>query len=589
MLKPFQQEEKSRMRMFETADLDDMTFQTTFGWLGSCRGMGGKMVTMASYLNERVQPVRVRDRAWTRFMSAIPDGGGPSAVMQTNRVVYFNPHDLPDVSFDADGNERQTTLIVVSSETTFEMDRWRTAMDQWTTCRTVCVRSLTDVKRIFPSSRRVGLNADTLTSELLATELVRANIEVVVINTSTLERYRKLFGEIAWTRIVLNDGLSDHLIWRIFQTMSHDTFPARFVWLIEALSDSVYEDRLHDPMRLAGLTHAHRFSRRNWLESMCSAGVLRSLVIRTNDLTVQSSSQIVKHLDMRVFEDSGENPDMQTKEYRELLLEERCMNASFWVNLSEQTVRMLEGSGRNLEIIRKASSDAFVRTEASLEEAECPVCLGSDRCRLEPCGHGMCRGCCAGLLMRNLTTPNRCPLCRSDMTGIRVDEKFDEEERVHKQEREGRIRAAQQAHLTQLASHHDSLVSNIRTCIGEILASNEAHRVLLVCVPMQYHQLIETGVPHTPLHLTMYEPPSRDERVFYANQRLFAWTMFRRVPFELSEVTHILVVRDSYSVRHKSDDEMNFDIIDMLRVWSLARTTHSLHYIFFDGMASSST
>jgi hypothetical protein len=551
--------------------------------------MGGKMVTMASYLNERVQPVRVENRAWTRFMSSVPEGGGPSAVLQTKRAVCFNPNNLPDVSTDADGNERQTTLIVVSSETTFEMDRWRTAMDQWTTCRTVCVRTFTDIKKIFPSTRRAGLNADTLTSEMLVTELVRANVEVVIINASTLERYRNLLGEIAWTRIVLNDGLTDHLIWRLFQSVSHTHFPARFVWLIEALSDAMYEDRLDDPVRLAGLTHAQRFSRRNWLESLSATKLLRSLVIRTNDLTIQSTSQIVKHLDMRVFEESSEHSDLQTQAYRDLMVEERCMNASFWINLSEQTVRMLSQSGRNVEIIRKVAGAPFVNSSESVDEDECPVCLGSDRSRLVSCGHGMCRGCCAGLLMRNLAGSVRCPLCRTVATGLRVEERLIEEERVRQAVREAEIHAAQHAHLTRLASRYDSLASNVQTCIGEILSECETNQILLVCVPTQYQQIIESTVPHKPLHLTLHEPPSRNDRVYYTNQRLFTWSMFRRIPFELSDVTHVLMIRDVSSTRHEFDDALSFDLIDMLRVWSLARPTHSLHYIFLSGTTTSST
>lgn len=575
--------------MFETASPDDITFQSTFGWLGSCRGMGGKMVTMASYLNERVQPIRVEERAWTRFMSSMSDGGGPAAVMQTSRAVAFNPNNFPDISYGADGNERQTTLIVVSSETTFELDRWRTAMDQWTTCRTVCVRTFADIKKIFPSVRRAGLNAETLTSDLLASELVRSNVEVVIVNTSTLDRYRKLFSEIAWTRIVLNDGLTDHLVWRSFQAMSHEQFPARFVWMIEALSDTMYDDRVNDPVRLAGLTHGQRFTRRNWLENLSATGLLRSLVIRTNDLTVQSTSQIVKHLDVRVFEESNEHPDLETKEYRDLVTEERCMNAAFWVNLSDQTVRLLSQSGRNVEIIRKAAGPQFIHLSESVDADDCPVCLGSDRSRLVSCGHGMCRGCCAGLLMRNLSGIVRCPLCRSEVTGLRVEERLIEEERVRQSEREKEIRAAQHIHLSRIAYSYDSLASNIEACIGEILSESETNRILLVCVPFQYQQVIESTVPHTPLHLTLHEPPSRNERVYYTNQRLFTWSMFRRVPFELSDVTHVLIVRDASTIRHRFDDELSFELIDMLRVWSLARATHSLNYIFLSGQRATAT
>ena len=578
MLKPFQLKEKEKMRMLESVDPDDMTFQTTFGWLGSCRGMGGKMVTMASYLNERVSPLRVEDRAWTNLRSSVLPGA-PSAVLQTNRVNPFNPHDFPDVSFDVHGNERQTTLIVVSSETSFEMDRWRTAMDEHTTCRTACFKTLIDIKKIFPARDRPSLNADSITSERLVLEFVRANIEVVIVSISCLDRYKKLFGEIAWTRIVLNDGLTDHTIWRVFQNVSHEHFPSRFLWLIEALSDNQFEDRMGDVHRLAGLTHGQRFTRRNWLESLCAANVLQSLVVRTDDLTIQASANIVKHLDMRVFTGCGDPNELQTKEYKEFVDEQRIMNASFWMQLSDTSVRLLSESGRHLQILRKAGGLNFVREESSVESEECPVCLNTSGSLLSPCGHGMCPGCCAGLYMRSLDRGVRCPLCRTDATHLRVEQSVAEAEKEAHFDRVERITTSNQAHLARIANAHDSLAFNVRTCIEGILAENSTNQVLMLCVPMQYQQILETSIPHTPLHLTLHAPPSVQERVYYANSRLFVWSMFRRVPYELKEVTHILVVRDR--TRNPQND-LSLDLIDMLRVWSLGRTTHNLHYIFFD-------
>jgi len=574
MLKPFQIEEKGRMRTLESTGVNDMTFQKTFGWLGSCRGMGGKMVTMASYLNERVRPLRVEDRAWTHLRSSVAFPGAPSAVLQTSHTMSFNPYNYPDLSYDAYGNERQTTLIVVTSETTFEMDRWRTAMDEWTSCRTVCFKTLTDMKKIFPARQRPTLNADSFTSERFALELVRAGIEVVIVSVSCLDRYKKLFGEIAWTRIVLNDGLTDHLIWGVFQGLSHELFPCRFLWLIEALSDDQYEDRLVDVGRLAGLTHRQRFTRRNWLESLCAANVLQSLVVRTNDLTIQASVNIVKHLDVRVFADTFR--DMQTKTYED---EERIMNASIWMQLSDASIRLLTDSGRHIEILHKAGGPGFVRDIHHVPDEEisqdCPVCLCATPCTLGPCGHAMCPGCCAGLYMRNLERGICCPLCRTGVAYIQVGKGMEESEAVVQVNRKREIKREIKREMTA-----SSLASNVRTCIDDILEENGTNRVLLLCVPLQYQQVIETSIAHTPLNYTLYGHPSREDRVYYANSRLFMWSMFRRVPFELKDVTHVVIVQDRTQNTERRD--CNLELIDMLRVWSLGRTTHDLHYILFE-------
>ncbi len=564
MLRPFQIEELNRMREFESGPLpDDPSFQTTFGWLGSCRGMGGKMVTMASYLNERVEPIRVEDRAWREVLQSQKPGGGPGACVQHPRMQTSNLHSHPTVS---------TTLIVVSSETSFEMDRWRDALERWAgNCRTVCVRSITDIKRLVPVRDRASLNADGLTSERIVDILQTSRVDILVVGASFVERYKPLLGHISWLRIVLNDGLTDSAIWKIAHCMSGYFFTTRFVWLIEALSE---DTRLDDVRQVGMMTQNGRFTRQNWLELLCTNGLLPYLVIRTPDLVVQEQAAIVKHIYVEMFEPLTD--EFRTPEFVAYIAEERLMNATFWVHLSAASIETLERSERWLEIVHKVLGPDHVLFDDEVEEHECPVCLNTERSCLVSCGHGMCRGCCAKLLMRGLASMPTCPLCRAHIDRFRVARTLLVEETVRQAEREIRIRVENDAYQAARTAGMRTVTQHVQSEITRVLEEDPGNQILLLCSSFPYFRMIEESIPHTPLHITNYDPPSRDARVYYASSRMFTHSMYRRFPFELSDVTHV------FAVREPGKGDVTDELIDMLRVWSLARTKQELHFTFFE-------
>lgn len=571
MLFPFQQEELRQIKSFETNTSD--RFQTTFGWLGSNKGTGGKMVTLATYLNELVKPVRVESRNWrvVHATNPVETSFGPLASVQDPVEVQPNPYNFPDVSFDADGSDRVggTTLVVVSSDTSFELERWNQAMDRWAPeCRVACARQLTDMKRLLPVVQRRDLTKHSFTSERCAEILRTQDIHVLVVDSSFLSNYRATFSGIMWTRIVLNDGLTDDSIFKMFWNMGQASFPTRFTWLIEALSDDELH-RLQHVGRLGTMCERGRFSRTNWLTQLCSAGVLPSLVVRTPDMTVQEQSSIVKSFSIQTF-DASSLIDMQTEEHRQLLVESRLLNASFWVQLGHASVSVLENTTCWSAIIRKVYGNSL-RTLAAVEPIECSVCLETDHTRM-PCGHGLCRQCFARVVLRNLSNAP-CPLCRD------VIETYDLQADVYQQDiatyeaRIQRIRAENEIYMSQFT---ESLTGGIQSTIDSILSENVSNQVLLLCLASFQHQkLIETSIPSTPLHLTLQGPPSYNERVYYCSNHLYVTSMFKRKPFELRDVTHVLVVDT------KEDSTEFHDLIGMLRVWSLGRTQKHLHYIFF--------
>lgn len=528
--------------------------------------MGGKMVTMASYLNERVEPIRVEDRAWRTIRQSHPPEGGPSACVQHPHRKPFNPESYPSTS---------ATLVVVSSETSFEMDRWRDALERWAVnCRTVCIRSATDIKRLVPVRDRVSLNGDGLTSERLVDILQTSRTDVLVVGSSFVERYRTLLGHISWMRIVLNDGLTDGAIWKIAQNFGNVLFPARFVWLIEALSD----DTIFDTARIGMMTQNGRFTRRNWLESLCSSGLMPSLIIRTLDMRVQDEAAIVKHIQVETFQPTVSD-DFRTPEFISYQTEQRLLNATFWVHLSPASIQTLETSERWTDIIRQVlgPDQLELPNVGELDEQECPVCLNSERSSVVPCGHGLCKGCCAKLLMRGLASVPSCPLCRARIERVRVDRGLYVEETVKQTEREIKIRLENDAYQAARMLGLHTVAQQVQTKVTEIIEASPDNRILLLCTSFPYFKMIEETIPHTPLHLTLYGPPSRDERVYYANSRMFVSSMFRRFPFELSDVSHILAVREP-----GANSDTSEELIDMLRVWSLSRTKQDIHFIFFE-------
>jgi hypothetical protein len=570
MLLPFQVHEIQKIQSFERDTSD--RFQTTFGWLGSNKGTGGKMITLASYLNELEAPVRVESRNWRVVHSTNPveSGFGPLASVQTPVDVQPNPYNFPDVSFDANGSERAggTTLVVVS--TSFELGRWNEALERWAPeCSVVCAKQLTDIKRLLPVAQRRDLTKSTFTSERCA-EIIRAqDVHVFVVEAGFLANYRATFSGIMWSRIVLNDGLTDDSIFKLFWNMGPTSYPTRFTWLIEALSDEELH-RLSHVGRLGTMCERGRFSRSNWLTQLCASGVLPSLVVRTPDMVLQEQSGVVRSLSVQTFEASNLF-DMQTEEYKQLLVESRLLNASYWVQLSHASISALENTTCWSAIIRKAYGDA-VRVRDAVDPIECSVCLEMDHARM-PCGHGLCRQCFARVVLRNLSHAS-CPLCRDLITTYELQADIYQHDIATYEARIGRIRAENDAHLAQFTGN---MLGGIQTTIQTILSESVQNQVLLICLASFDHQkLIETNIPSTPLHLTLQGPPSYNERVYYCSNHLYVTSMFKRHPFELSDVTHVLVVDT------KDEDSTDFhDLMGMLRVWSLGRTQKHLHYIFF--------
>jgi hypothetical protein len=136
-----------------------------------------------------------------------------------------------------------------------------------------------------------------------------------------------------------------------------------------------------------------------------------------------------------------------------------------------------------------------------------------------------------------------------------------------------RIRAENEVYISQFT---DSMIGGIQATIQTILAESVQNQILILCLaPFQYQKLVETNIPSTPLHLTLHGPPSYNDRVYYASNHMYVTSMFKRHPFELSDVTHVLIVDT------KEDSTDFHDLIGMLRVWSLGRTKKHLHYIFF--------
>jgi hypothetical protein len=531
------------------------------------------MVTLTTYLNELVKPVRVESRNWRVIHGTNPveTSFGPLASVQDPVAVQPNPYAFPDISFGADGAERAagTTLVVVSSDTSFELERWNQAMERWAPeCHVACAKQLSDMKRLLPVAQRRDLTKHSFTSERCAEILRAQDVHVLVVDSSFLSNYRATFSGIMWTRIVLNDGLTDDSILKSFWNMGQTSFPTRFTWLIEALSDDDLH-RLQHVGRLGTMCERGRFSRNNWLTQLCSVGVLPSLVVRTPDLTVQEQSSIVKSFSIQTF-DASSLLDMQTEEHRQLLMESRLLNATFWVQLGQTSVSVLEQTRCWSAIIRKVYGNSL-RTFASVEPTECSVCLEMDHTRLS-CGHGLCRQCFARVVLRNLSNAP-CPLCR-DIIGT-----YDLQSDVYQQDiatyeaRVERVRVENDVYVSQFT---ESLIGGIRSTIDSILSENVSNQVLLLCLASFQHQkLIEANIPSSPLHMTLQGPPSYNERVYYCSNHLYVTSMFKRKPFELHDVTHVLVVDT------KEDSSEFHDLIGMLRVWSLGRTQKHLQYIFF--------
>lgn len=567
MLFPFQQDELRQIKSIEKDTSD--RFQTTFGWLGSNKGTGGKMVTMASYLNELVPPVRVESRNWrvVRATNPVETSFGPIASIQTPVEVQPNPYAFPDVSFGSDGSERVTTLVVVS--TSFELERWNVALERWAPeCNVACAKQLTDIKRLLPVAQRRDLTKHSFTSERCAEMIRTQNIHVFVVDSTFLSNYRATFSGIMWTRIVLNDGLTDDSIFKLFSNMGPTSFPTRFAWLIEALSDEELH-RLSHVGRLGTMCERGRFSRVNWLTQLCSVGVLPYLVVRTPDMVVQEQSGVVKSFSVQTFEASNLF-DIQTEEYKQLLVEARLLNASFWVQLSHASVTVLEKAECWSSIIQKVYGDAL-QVVSTVDAIECSVCLETDHTRM-PCGHGLCRQCFARVILRNLSNAP-CPLCRDVIATYVLQTDVHQHDIATHEARVERIRAENDAHLAQFTG---SVLGGIQTSIQTILAESVQNKILLICLASFDHQkLIETSIPSTPLHLTLQGPPSYNERVYYCSNHLYVTSMFKRHPFELSDVTHVLVMDT------KEDSTDFHDLMGMLRVWSLGRTQKHLHYIFF--------
>lgn len=570
MLFPFQADEILRIKSFETDTSD--RFQTTFGWLGSNKGTGGKMVTMSSYLNELVKPVRVETRNWrvVRGTNPVESGFGPLASVQDPVAVEPNPYGFPDLSYGLDGSERSgTTLVVVSSDTSFELERWNRSLERWAPeCNVVCAKQLTDIKRLLPVARRREFTKSSFTSERCA-EIIRVqNVHVFVVTSAFLDNYRSTFSGLMWTRVILNDGLTDDHIFRSFLGMGQTSFPTRFTWLIEALSDDELH-RLQNAGRLGVMCERGRFTRNNWLTQLCSVGVLPSLVVRTPDLVIQEQSGVVKSFSIRMYEASNLF-ELQTEAYKQLLLESRLLNATYWVQLGSTSVSVLENTCCWSAILRKVYGNSL-HILPEVEPVECSVCLETDRTRL-PCGHGLCRECFSRVVLRNLTTA-QCPLCRNVIATYDVQSDVYQNDIDVYQARIEQIRAENDAYTQQFAL---SMLGGIETTIASILSENVSNQVLILCLASFQHQkMIESNIPATPLHLTLQGPPSLNDRVYYCSNHLYVTSMYKRKPFELNDVTHVLVVDT------KEDSSEFHDLIGMLRVWSLGRTQKHLHYIFF--------
>lgn len=571
MLFAFQQDELCKIRSFETDTSEH--FQTTFGWLGSNKGTGGKMVTMASYLNELVNPVRVESKNWrvVHGTNPVETSFGPLACRQEPIEVQPNPYAFPDVSFNADGTERSgTTLLVVSSDTTFEFERWTRALaDRAPRCHVARASQLSDIKRLVPVAERRGLNKSSFTSERCAEIIRTQDIHVFLVTSTFLENYKSTFSGIMWTRIVLNDGLTDDKIFRNFWNMGDASFPSRFTWLIEALSDEELH-RLQHPGRLGVMCERGRFTRNNWLVQLCSVGVLPHVVVRTPDMTVQEQSGVVKSLSIRTYDASSLLESSQTDAYRRLLNETRLFNSAFWVQLGQSSVSALEQTGCWSAILRKVYGSALTVSD-SVGLTDCSVCFESDHTRV-PCGHGLCRECLARVVLRHLSDA-KCPLCRAFIDRVEMQADVYNRDLQLYMERAERIRAENDALQRSLTS---SIVGRIEASITSILSANDSNKILLLCLgSFQHQKMIEQNIPATHLHLTLQGPPSVNERVYYCSNHLYVTSMFKRHPFELSDVTHVLVMDTD---ENASDFH---DFIGMLRVWSLGRTQKQLHYLFF--------
>jgi hypothetical protein len=350
--------------------------------------------------------------------------------------------------------------------------------------------------------------------------------------------------------------------------MGPTSFPTRFVWLIEALSDEELH-RLSHVGRLGTMCERGRFSRANWLTQLCSSGVLPSLVVRTPDILVQEQSGVVKSFSVQTFEASN-LIDMQTEEHKQLLVESRLFNASYWIQLGHASISAIEKTECWSAVLRKVYGEAL-NVANVVEATECSVCLETDHTRM-PCGHGLCRQCFARVVLRNMSNAS-CPLCRSRIETYDLQADVYHHDLARYEARVERIRAENELRIAQFTG---SLLGGIRSTIDAILAESVQNQVLLVCLTSFEHQkLIESNIPSTPLHLTLQGPPSYDERVYYCSNHLYTTSVFKRQPFELSDVTHVLVM----DTKEFTTDF--HDLIGMLRVWSLGRTQKHLHYIFF--------
>jgi hypothetical protein len=567
MLRPFQLEELEKIKSFERDGSSPL--QTTFGWLGSDRGIGGKMVTMARYLNEQVNPIRVDTRNWSVVTGINPvesTWGHPMSTLRTPVVVNPNVNHYPDLSYNANGTERiGTTLVVVSSDTSFEIERWWDALERWAPrCNAARVQTFRDFKLLLPAAERRDFVKSMLTSERCVDLLRSRDVHVLVVSASFLNNYRESLSHIMWTRIILNDGLTDDNIFKLFSNMDHTSFPTRFTWLIEALTDGEVS-KLRSVDSLGSMTSRERFGRTNWLTHLCTSTVLPKLVVRTNDRTVQEQCQIRAQFAVVEFPVSSQTA---TPEYQHLVNESRILNAARWTHLSDSDIKTMENA-RCWSTIAKKIMGPYLLTSNEVEEFECSVCLEVDRSVLS-CGHGLCRECLGRILLRDMRA--RCPLCRLNVDFCSLQRDLFDNDILIRDIHEKRVRAENDEMHMQMCA---SFIHRLQGTIDEILEEPSNHVLVLCTASLQYCRWIESNVPSIHLHFTAQYPPTVCERVFYASTQLYdGYGTFKRHPFELNTVTHIVVVE-------REPDGEFARLTAMLRVWSLGRARNELKYIFF--------